>query len=75
MASLAAWTKAEGGRAVAAEELPTLFQSLADRPPEYEVRQTRWKLASTPTDAWLLFLALTGLLSVEWWLRKKWGLV
>jgi uncharacterized membrane protein len=75
MASLSAWTKEEGGRVVAAEELPKLLSELAARPPEYEVRQTRWKLAGTAADAWVFFLALTGLLSVEWWLRKKWGLV
>jgi uncharacterized membrane protein len=75
MASLAAWTKDEGGRAVAPEELPKLLQELADRPPEYEERETRWKLAGTAADAWVFFLALTALLSVEWWLRKKWGLV
>jgi len=75
MASLAAWTKDEGGRAVAPEELPKLLQELADRPPEYEERETRWKLAGTSADAWLFFLALTALLTAEWWLRKKWGLV
>lgn len=75
MASLASWTKAEGGRAVAPEELPKLLAELADQPPDYEERQTRWKLAATATDAWFFFLALTGILSVEWWLRKKWGLV
>jgi uncharacterized membrane protein len=75
MASLAAWTKEDGGRALPAEELPALLEQLAAEPPEYEERQTRWKLASTAADAWLYFLALTALLSVEWWLRKKWGLV
>ena len=75
MASLAAWTKAEGGRAVAPEELPGLLAELADKPPEYEERQTRWKLAATGPDAWAFFLALTALLSGEWFLRKKWGLV
>jgi hypothetical protein len=75
MASLAAWTREEGGRAVPPEELPSLLAELADRPPEYEERQTRWKLGSTAIDSWLFFLALTGLLSAEWWLRKKWGLV
>ena len=75
MASLAAWTKDEGGRVVAPEELPKLLQELADRPPEYEERQTRWKLAGTAADAWVYLLALVSLLTVEWWLRKKWGLV
>jgi uncharacterized membrane protein len=75
MASLAAWTKDKGGRAVGPEELPSLIAKLADQPPEYEERQTRWKLAATGPDAWLFFLVLTALLSVEWFLRKKWGLV
>ena len=75
MASLAAWTKDAGGRAVGPEELPSLIAKLADQPPEYEERQTRWKLAATGPDAWLFFLALTALLSAEWFLRKKWGLV
>ena len=75
MASLAGWTRSDGGRAVAPEELPALLQSLAERPREFEVRQTRWKLASTAADAWLFLLALTALLTTEWWLRKKWGLV
>ncbi|MCI0362072.1 MAG: glutamine amidotransferase [Planctomycetaceae bacterium] len=75
MASLAAWTKDEGGRAVPPEELSKLLQELADRPPEYEERETRWKLAGTATDAWVFFAGLVALLSVEWWLRKRWGLV
>jgi uncharacterized membrane protein len=75
MASLAAWTKDEGGRPVPPEELPKLLDELANRPPEYEERETRWKLAGTPADAWVYFLALTAVLSAEWWLRKKWGLV
>ncbi len=75
MAALAAWTKEEGGRAVAPEELPTLLAEIAERPQEYDERQTKWRLGSTPTDAWLFFLLLTGVLTGEWWLRKKWGLV
>jgi hypothetical protein len=75
MASLAAWTRQEGGRTVAPEELPKLLGELARRDPEYEVRQTRWKLAGTAADAWSFLLVLTGLLTSEWFLRKRWGLV
>jgi len=75
MASLAAWTKQEGGRAVAAEELPKLLAELADKPPEYEVRQKRWRLAGTSGDAWLMFALMTVALTAEWFLRKRWGLV
>jgi uncharacterized membrane protein len=75
MLSLAAWTKQDGGRAVAPELLPALVDEIAERPKEYEVRQTRWRLGGTPADAWAYFLALAALLIGEWWLRKKWGLV
>ena len=75
MASLAAWTKQDGGRTVAPDELPRLLAEIARRGPEYETRQIKWKLASTALDAWSYLLALVGALSVEWWLRKKWGLV
>jgi uncharacterized membrane protein len=75
MASLAAWTKQDGGRAVAPEELPKLLAELADKPPEYEERQTRWKLAGSSGDAWIFFMLLTAVLSAEWFLRKRWGLV
>ena len=33
------------------EDLPELIAEIARRPPEYEVRQTRWKLAGTSGDA------------------------
>ena len=75
MASLATWTRQEGGRAVAPEELPKLLGDLAKRPPEYEVRQTRWKLAGTSGDAWLMLVLMTSALTAEWFLRKRWGLV
>jgi uncharacterized membrane protein len=75
MSSLAAWTQQEGGRAIAPEELPKLISDLARKPPEYEVRQTRWKLAGTSADAWLMLMLMTSVLAVEWFLRKKWGLV
>jgi uncharacterized membrane protein len=75
MQSLAGWTRAEGGRSVAPEELPEVIAELAKKPPEYEVRQTRWKLAGTSGDAWLFFVLMTSVLTGEWFLRKRWGLV
>lgn len=75
LASLAAWTKQDGGKLVQPEQFSALLDELAAKPPDFEERQTKWKLGSTPADAWPLFLLLTGLLTVEWFLRKKWGLV
>lgn len=75
MASLAAWTRQDGGRAVPPEELPKLLALLAEKPPEYEERQTRWKLAGTSGNAWILLVLMTAVLSIEWFLRKRWRLV
>jgi uncharacterized membrane protein len=75
LASLAAWTKEDGGKLVLPEQFPALLDEIAARPPEYEERQTKWKLGSTLGDAWTFFLLLVGLLTAEWFLRKKWGLV
>jgi uncharacterized membrane protein len=75
MASLAAWTAQEGGRALAPEDLAAVLKKLGQRAMEYEVRQTRWKLGATAWDAWLVLLLLAALLTSEWFLRKRWGLV
>jgi uncharacterized membrane protein len=72
MAQLAETTKAAGGAALAAEELPDLLKRLAEKPPELKeevlAKVTYW-------DKWPFFLTFVGLLSVEWFLRKRWGLV
>ena len=73
---LAAMTSAFDGRAVAPEQLPAILAELEKRPPELEVEvQTRWQLGDTALDAWLFLLLVVGLLTTEWWLRKKWGMV
>ena len=42
-------------------------------PPKMEIEvQSEWQLADTELDAWLFFLCVVGLLSGEWYLRKKW---
>ena len=67
--SLAAMTE---GRTVAPEQLSELFASIKTQLQQLEVetlvKRTLW-------DTWPFFLLLVALLGVEWWLRKKWGLV
>lgn len=76
MARLAALTESHGGRTIAPEQLPELVQQLDAERQQYEVEvQTRWQLGGTPGSAWLLLLMLVATLGVEWFLRKKWGLV
>jgi hypothetical protein len=72
MAQLAEMTKSAGGAALAAEELPDLLKRLAEKPPELKqeviAKVTYW-------DTWPFLLLFVGLLGVEWYLRKRWGLV
>jgi hypothetical protein len=76
LARLAAMTRDAGGRLIAPEQLPGLIEQLRDRPPEMDIEiQTKWQLGDTPRDAWTFLLLLVGLLTAEWALRKKWGLV
>lgn len=76
MARLADLTRDHGGRVVAPEGLPALLAELAEKSRSVQVEvQTSWRLGDTALDAWLVFLAMVALLSAEWYLRKRWGLV
>ncbi len=72
LASLSAMTKGVGGKSLAPEELPDLLRRIQEKPPELEVETL---VKETPWDTWPFFLLFVGLISVEWYLRKKWGLV
>ncbi|HBO42343.1 MAG TPA: hypothetical protein DD670_00060 [Planctomycetaceae bacterium] len=69
MEALAAIT---GGRSIAPEQLPELLRELVEKTEHLEekteIKQTWW-------DTWPFFLLFVGLLSIEWFLRKRWGLV
>ncbi len=69
MDSLAAMT---GGKSLAPEELPQALEQLGVQGESLvetsEVKQNLW-------DTWPLMLTLVGLLGLEWYLRKRWGLV
>lgn len=72
MAGLAETTAESGGEAIAPEELPALFERLAERTEELEVPIVR---RVSLYDNWPFLLLFVGVIGVEWFLRKKWGLV
>ena len=61
-----------GGESLAPEQLPELIRRLAKATEDLVVRQETKK---TFWDTWTFFLTLVGLLGLEWYLRKRWGLV
>jgi hypothetical protein len=67
--SLAAMT---GGKSLAPEQLPELIKSLAENTKDLEVQQETKK---TFWDTWPFFLAIVTLLTIEWFIRKRLGLV
>ena len=62
----------EEGKLIAPEQLPGLIERLARETESLDIlqetKQTFW-------DTWPFFLLLVGLLGLEWYLRKRWGLV
>lgn len=61
-----------GGKGLVPEELPDFLKKLAEATEELQV-QTEAK--RTFWDTWPFFLVFVGLLGIEWYLRKRWGLV
>ena len=52
------------------------MKKLKERRDELEIDvQAKWQLGDTALDSWMMLLMLVGLLTGEWFLRKKWGLV
>lgn len=72
LSSLARMTSQAGGQMLAPEELPTLIERLKKEPPDLETKIDEKK---SPWDTWPFYLTFVGLLSVEWALRKRWGMV
>lgn len=69
--SLAELTASSGGAALAPEELPYLLDQLREKTKDFEE-----EIVETLTlwDRWPALLAVVGLLSTEWFLRKRWGM-
>jgi uncharacterized membrane protein len=69
MKSLAATT---GGKWLFPEDLPELIQNLREDTEHLDVQRETKK---TFWDTWPFFLMVVALLGLEWYLRKRWGLV
>jgi hypothetical protein len=70
LASLSAITGVE--RPLAPEQLPRLLEELQKETEKLEVET---QVRHTLYDNWLVLLAFVTLLCLEWYLRKRWGLV
>ena len=76
MEMLASLTKEAGGRALPPDAMDELLQELQAAPPESTTEfQSRRQLADKPADSWGLLVGIVGLLTTEWFLRKKWDMV
>jgi uncharacterized membrane protein len=76
MTRIAAATKEVGGRMIAPEQLNGLLDEIAATPDEERVEVRRkWGLGDSAPDAWIFVLLMSAIYTLEWYLRKKWGLV
>lgn len=69
---LAGLSEITGGESISPEELRPLLERLRETPLDLQI-ETLSK--SEPWDSWPFFVLVVVLLSSEWWLRKRWGLV
>ena len=76
MKLLASLTADVGGKFVLPEQLSELIEEIKNAPAATEIEvESKWQLGDTATDSWAVFLVSAMLLSIEWYLRKRWGLV
>jgi uncharacterized membrane protein len=76
MRRLASQTAEHGGRGLAPEEVSDLLDDLIENPPVTKIEiPVRWRLGETFPDAAGFLITFVLLLTIEWLLRKKWGLV
>jgi hypothetical protein len=73
---LAELTADHGGAAFAPDEIDALIETIKKRRRQAETPIVeRIRLGDGPISGWLLFALFAGTLSIEWFLRRQWGLV
>ena len=73
---LAAMTASDGGKVVAPERLAEHVRDIIDNAKQLEVEvQVTWQFGRSPGSTWLILTIISSLFSLEWFFRKKFGLV
>ncbi len=76
MQRLASQTEKHGGKAISPQELGEVLDQIIANPKEMKIEiPLKWRLGESLPDATGYLLLFAGLLSLEWFLRKRWGLV
>jgi hypothetical protein len=76
MKRLASQTSEFGGMAIGPEQLAEVLDDYIENPPTTKIEiPTKQKLGGEFWSSFIFLLMFVGLLSAEWLLRKKWGLV
>jgi len=76
LAQLSGQTAASGGASFLPSQVGELIERISElRRTSAAPVVTKYRLGDTPASAWPLFVLLIGLLSAEWILRRRWGLV
>ncbi len=65
-------SEATDGGVRSPEEISDILAEIKGKPAAFETLE-QWSY--TPWDKWPMFLLIAGLMSVEWFFRKRWGLV
>ena len=72
MAALAGLTAEAGGEGLAPEQFPDVLKRLKERTQDFEEQITQ---SITLYDTWPALLTLVAVMTAEWFLRKRWGMV
>ena len=73
---LANMTDEHGGQMVLPEKIAQHLNQVIDQTKQLEVQvEVTWQFGRAAGSAWLILTIISSLLALDWFLRKKWGLV
>lgn len=76
MQLLASLTSESGGKSVPPEQFNALLAEIKETPPKMHVEvQSKWQLGDGWWSPWAFVGLFLSVISVEWYLRKRWGMV